>query len=118
MELNLGQCVQEGYPLIVSCYFKYPWPLCTSYIPENSTDFTQEVVSILKRVLRIIWHKVYPRSFTSLSDDWQLFLLIENLTYTQARAIEKHIKNMHSKIFIQNLMKYPEMVSRLKQKYS
>ena len=63
-------------------------------------------------------HKVYPRSFTSLSDDWQLFLLIENLTYTQARAIEKHIKNMHSKIFIQNLMKYPEMVSRLKQKYS
>src|SRR5687768_10704190 len=53
-------------------------------------------------------HKVYPRSFTSNSDDWQLFLLVENLSYAQACSIEKHIKMM-SKGYIQNLVKYPDI---------
>ena len=51
-------------------------------------------------------HKVYRRSFTSNSDDWQLFLLLENLSYAQARSIEKHIKKMRSKVYIPNLVKY------------
>jgi len=58
--------------------------------------------------------KVYPKSFTSNSDDWQLFLLIEDLSYSQAREIERHIKKMKSSVYIQNLAKYPEMIIKLK----
>ena len=62
--------------------------------------------------------KVYPKSFTSNSDDWQLFLLLENLSYTQARSIERHIKNMKSKVYIQDLVKYPDIVVKLKERYT
>ena len=37
---------------------------------------------------------------------------------TQALAIEKHIKLMKSKVYIENLIKYPEMTEKLKNKYS
>jgi putative endonuclease len=60
--------------------------------------------------------KVYPGSFTGNADDWQLFLLIEDLSYAKARAIERHIKNMRSKLYIQNLVKYPEMIIKLKDR--
>jgi putative endonuclease len=62
--------------------------------------------------------KVYPGSYTSNSNDWQLFLLINDLSFSQARAIENHIKKMKSRIYIQNLAKYPEMLVRLKDKYA
>ncbi|RAW01005.1 GIY-YIG nuclease family protein [Pseudochryseolinea flava] len=61
--------------------------------------------------------KVYPNSFTANSDDWQLVALFENLSYSQARSIESHIKKMKSIVYIQNLVKYPEMVDKLKQRY-
>jgi putative endonuclease len=63
-------------------------------------------------------HKPYRRSFTSNSDDWQLFLLLENLSYHQARSIEKHIKKMKSKIYIQNLVKYSDLIVKLKKRYA
>jgi putative endonuclease len=61
--------------------------------------------------------KVYPRSFTSNSDDWKLFLLVEDLSYTQARAIELHVKKMKSNKYIQSLVKYPEMVAKLRDRF-
>jgi len=33
-------------------------------------------------------------------------------------AIEKHIKSIKSKVYIENLIKYPEMAEKLKGKYS
>ena len=62
--------------------------------------------------------KVYPASFTSNSDNWQLFLLIENLEYAQARSIETHIKKMKSRVYIENLARYPEMIAKLKERYT
>jgi putative endonuclease len=62
--------------------------------------------------------KVHANSFTTKTDDWQLFILIENLSYSQARSMESHIKKMKSKVYIQNLLKYPEIVTKLKAKYS
>ena len=49
--------------------------------------------------------------------DWGLFLTIENLNYQQARFVEAHIKKMKSTDYIKNLKKYPEMVSKLVEKY-
>ena len=58
--------------------------------------------------------KVYPGSFTGNADDWQLFLLIEDLSYSKARSLERHIKKMKSRVYLQNLAKYPEMILKLK----
>ncbi len=61
--------------------------------------------------------KAYKKAFTSQATDWELFLIIENLDYKCARAIETHIKRMKSKVYIENLKKYPEITERLKNRY-
>lgn len=62
--------------------------------------------------------KKYPQSFTAQTDDWKIFIQIDELTYLQARNIEEHIKNMKSRSYIENLSKYPEMRLKLINKYS
>jgi len=62
-------------------------------------------------------NKYFFKSFTSKADDWELFFVLDHLGYAQARMIEKHIKRMKSKAYIQNLKKYPEIVERLILKY-
>jgi putative endonuclease len=57
------------------------------------------------------------RKFTYNADDWILFLKIECQNKPQALAIEKHIKAMKSKVYIKNLIIYPEIVSKLIEKY-
>ncbi len=62
--------------------------------------------------------KKYVSSFTAKSDDWKVFLEIENLSYAQARKIENHIKCMKSRVYIENLNRYAEMKLKLIRKYS
>ena len=61
--------------------------------------------------------KVQNKKFTYNADDWQLYLKIDCESKSQALAIEKHIKSMKSKIYIENLLKYPEIILNLKSKY-
>ncbi len=60
----------------------------------------------------------YTKSFTTKAHDWILFWHDDDLHYKQARKIEAHIKKMKSKIYIQNLKKYPELIMKLKEKYA
>ncbi len=62
--------------------------------------------------------QIYTNSFTARASDWEVFLVIENLEYQQSRKIEKHIKRMKSKTFIENLKKHPELIEKLKRKYA
>ena len=62
-------------------------------------------------------HYFGTKKFTSKADDWEIFLVIECQTENQARQIEAHIKKMKSKIYVDNLKKYPEMIQNLLQKY-
>jgi len=57
------------------------------------------------------------RKYTSKADDWELFLTIDCKIKQQATNIESHIKKMKSKVYIQNLKKYPEMIEKLIQKF-
>ena len=59
----------------------------------------------------------FKNSFTSSSDDWQIFLKIECGSRALARKIESHIKKMKSRKYIEDLKKYPEIISKLKEKY-
>jgi putative endonuclease len=56
-------------------------------------------------------------SFTAKADDWVLSFFNDNLEYSQARSIERHIKEMKTKAYIQNLKKYPEMMEKLLFRY-
>ena len=60
----------------------------------------------------------YNNSFTSRGIPWKLASNIICQSSSQAYKIEKHIKAMHSKKYIQNLCSYPEMVDKLKNKYT
>ena len=55
--------------------------------------------------------------FTAKADDWNVFLIIDCQNKLQGLSIEKHIKNMKSKTYIENLKKYPEIIVKLKDKY-
>lgn len=62
-------------------------------------------------------NKLFFNSFTSKAEDWSLIFSIINLSYSQARNIETHIKKMKSTTYIKNLTIFPEMTERLKTRY-
>ncbi|HBH06551.1 MAG TPA: endonuclease [Flavobacteriales bacterium] len=67
--------------------------------------------------LKLHREKVFSKSFTSVYDDWELVHQIGDLTYSQARQIERHIKRMKSRKYIENLTIYPEITNKLLQRY-
>ena len=69
--------------------------------------------------LRLKFHKNSEgRKFTAKAKDWTLFFIIDCESKTQGLCIESHIKKMKSKRYIENLKQYPNMVDKLKCRYS
>ncbi len=68
---------------------------------------------------RLIKHNdaFYGKTFTSKVNDWILYLEIPCECKQQLLKIEKHIKRMKSRTYIENLRKYPEIIIRLCEKY-
>lgn len=60
----------------------------------------------------------YKGASTSFANDWEIFLIIECDSFSTAVKVERHIKCMKSKTYIQNLKKYPEMIFKIKWKLS
>ncbi len=90
------------------------------YILFSKSISKYYIGSCLNLKQRLLEHsnKVFDRSYTKRASDWELFYCILNLERELARKIESHIKNMRSKLYIENLKKYPEIIKKLKQKYS
>jgi len=61
--------------------------------------------------------KKYKGSYTRQADDWELFLEIGNLSHSQSLKMEQHIKRMKSRVYVENLRKYPEIIEKLRGKY-
>ncbi len=70
-------------------------------------------------ISRIEKHNIgfYGKKFTSVTSDCELYLSIECKSVSQAVRIEKHIKRMKSRKYIQNLKAHPEIAERLKLKH-
>ena len=67
---------------------------------------------------RMVFHKNSEnRKFTYNASDWELFYTIECSSKEQGLKIEKHIKAMKSKLYIANLIKYPEIAEKMKIKF-
>ena len=58
------------------------------------------------------------KTYTTIADDWLLFHIIECDCYAQAVRIERHLKRMKSRNYIENLKRYPEMSAKLKSRYA
>jgi putative endonuclease len=61
--------------------------------------------------------EIKPDSFTLRGRPWKQFFVINNLTSKQAYSIEKHIKQMKSTKYIENLAKYSQIIERLRARY-
>lgn len=94
---------------MIACYILYSSKIDSYYI-----GITQE--SIESRVER---HNLslYGSTYTSKVNDWELYYFIECNSIAQAIKIEKHIKKMKSKKYIENLKKYIEITIKLIDKY-
>ena len=60
----------------------------------------------------------YDNKWTAKGKPWTLILVMSCLNRSHAISVEKHIKRMKSKVYIQNLLKYEEMRLKLIEKYS
>ena len=76
---------------------------CTSAIDER-----------LKKHAEIFYGN---RGFTAKASDWELCYQISCSGEWQAKCIEQHIKSMKSRVYIENLIRYPEITVRLLEKY-
>jgi len=59
----------------------------------------------------------FENTFTSKTDDWQLFYTIECQSRNQAILIERHIKKMRSRKYYYSLKSFPEIAIKLRQVY-
>jgi putative endonuclease len=75
--------------------------------------------SCLNLEQRLVEHNnhSFPESYTKIARDWQLFWSLGGLKQDEARAIEGHIKAMKSRVYIDNLKKYPEMTQKLRDRF-
>ena len=93
-----------------NCYILYSTILNKYY--TGSTSYPTDVR--LKQHLQ----KTYGQNkFTASADDWSIFLDISCISYEQAMQIEKHIKKMKSRKYIENLKRYPEIITNLLNRF-
>jgi putative endonuclease len=88
------------------CYIIHSSKLDKFYIGETN-DFSK----------RLQMHNIGFSPFTSRANDWRLHLIITCDDKAMALKIEAHIKSMKSRKYIENLTRYPEMVSKLLDKF-
>ena len=93
------------------CYILHSEKINRHYIGACHDD-------LVVRIEKHNSHEHGEHRYTAKANDWKLFLTIECTSYSQATRIEKHIKKMKSSVYINNLLKYPEMIEKLKLKYS
>ena len=85
------------------------------YILHSTTAdkyYVGETHSIEERLFKHNRH-LYDGSYTKIANDWQIVLTFECVSKTQALGLEKFIKKMKSKVFIQKLTDKPEILNEI-----
>ncbi len=60
---------------------------------------------------------LYDAAFSVKGIPWEEKLVISGLTSPQAYAMERRFKKMKSRKYIENLLKYPELIDALKKRF-
>lgn len=69
--------------------------------------------SLLDRIVKHNNHFYGKHCFTAAASDWELFLKIDVEDYAHAIRLERKIKSMKSRVYIQDLLKYPELIQKI-----
>ena len=90
------------------------------YIIQSLADGTYYTGITGNLEKRLIHHnsEQFNKGITKRKSPWKYFFVLEVNNRSKALRIEKHIKRMKSRIYIQNLKKYPEIAKKLINKYS
>ena len=93
----------------------YCYILHSALLDRYYTGATEEPLEVRIRKHN---HQSYGKNhFTAKSDDWQLFHWVQCESMLQALRLERHIKKMKSRKYLQNLKKYPQIAEKLLDKY-
>ncbi|RKS01513.1 MULTISPECIES: GIY-YIG nuclease family protein [unclassified Flavobacterium] len=79
------------------------------YSASANKFYVGETNDIDNRLLKHNNHS-YDGSFTKIAGDWKVVLLFECISKDQAFRLEKFIKKMKSKIFIEKIIVNPEIL--------
>lgn len=65
--------------------------------------------------LRLFQHNThtFSKGFTKVADDWEVVLTFQHSSRTTVLKLERFIKKMKSKVFIQKLIQNPELIDKL-----
>lgn len=69
--------------------------------------------NLIDRIIRHNTSYYGEACYTSRANDWQLYIFIPTRNFAHAIRLEKKIKRMKSKMYIENLKKYPEMIQKI-----
>lgn len=89
------------------CYIIYSHRLDKFYVGETE-NFAN----------RLEMHNKGFSRFTSKASDWTLHILIPCNDKSAATKLERHIKSMKSRKYLEDLVLYPEMVNKLLERFS
>ncbi|MFM7566713.1 MAG: GIY-YIG nuclease family protein [Flavobacteriales bacterium] len=90
----------------VGCYILWSDNIKKFYVGVCHENLNQRIIAHNQ-------HVYGKKSYSSITKDWALFLFIKTEDFSHAVRVERKIKSMKSKIFIQNLLKYPELISKI-----
>ncbi len=89
-----------------ACYILFSKKLNKFYVGATHDNIEQ-------RLEKHNEHSYGNQHYTSLANDWELFLSLEANDYPHAIRMERKIKSMKSKSYIKNLKQYPELKHKL-----
>ncbi len=95
---------------MICCYILFSKKLNGFYTGVSQDDLQE-------RILKHNLHTYGTHRYTAQTEDWELYYYSECSSFSLAVKLEKHIKKMKSKTYIQNLLKYPEIMEKLKKQY-
>ena len=90
------------------CYIIYSKRLDKFYIGACNENLEN-------RVYRHNTHYYGNFHFTARANDWVIFLAIITEDYSHAIRVERKIKSMKSRVYLQNLKKYKDLRNKLYQ---
>ncbi len=105
---------------IMRCFFDFTMNCCYILYSKKTEGFYVGCThsDLFARVAKHNLHEYGTHRYTARTDDREIYFVIECETYSQAVNIERHVKRMKSRVYFENLLKYPEISAKLKLKYS
>ena len=86
------------------------------YSKEIDSFYIGQTINLEIRIIEHLLHSMED-AYTKRAKDWELYYELLCADRHQAILIEKHIKKMKSRKYLNNLRNYPDVSKKLLEKY-